>query len=209
MSKQTINLLGGVVVAAILLLGLLLGVLPRWQAAQDADADRHEVALRNQEQQAFISALAAQREDLPQLRAQVGALKQQIASGPHLEQVIELASGLPGGAVLRSITPAEGDASGAGTGTTATPTPGAGTGGGTNTGAATGTVSTFAALPVTIVIDVRRATDAAAVLDKLREGPRLLAVDQAELTESGAGDAGAAYTLTVTGRVFTNQEATQ
>jgi Tfp pilus assembly protein PilO len=180
MTRQTINFLGGVVVTAIVVLGLFLGVLPRWQQAGAAENERRVVALQNQGQQALIAALAAQRRQLPQLQAQVAALKQQIASGPHLEQLIEVAAALPAGSALRSITPAPGTARPAAAG--------------------------FRSLPVTIVIDLRQADAAAKTLDGLRAGPRLLAIDQATLASGGSGKA-TKYTLTVDGRVFMNQAA--
>lgn len=194
MTKQTINLLGGVVVAAIVVLGLLVGVLPRWSAARTADQDRQTVAAQNQNQQLRNTALAAQRSHLPELQADVAALKQQIPSGPHLEQLIEVAATLPDHAVLRSITPGQGDTSGGAP--AAPPAP------------PTSTSDGFAALPITIVIDLRRAGDAASVLDKLRTGPRLLAIDQASVTSGSAGDASPSSTLTVRGRVFMAQAGT-
>jgi len=195
MTRQTINLLGILVIGAILVLGLLLVALPRWNAAHDADAQRSTVELQNQSQQALISAYAQQRQQLPQLQSEVVALKQQIAPGPHLEQVIELASDLPSGAVLRSITPTVSDPTAAASPAASAP--------------AGGSASGFTALPVTVVIGLRQPADAAKVLDKLRSGPRLLAVDRATLApgSSGAGlDARASYTLTVGGRVFLHEE---
>jgi hypothetical protein len=202
MTKQTINLLGGVLVAAIVVVGLLLGVLPRWQQAGAAENERRTVALQNQGQQALITALSAQRRQLPQLQAQVAALKQQIASGPHLEQLIDVTGALPAGAALRSITPAPGTAQPASPAPTPTTAP---TAGATNPGAA-GSTAGFRSLPVTIVIDLRRPGDAAKALDALRTGPRLLAIDQATLASGGAGKT-ATYTLTVDGRVFMDQAA--
>lgn len=194
MTKQTINLLGGIVVAAIVVLGLLVGVLPRWSAARTADADRATVAAQNQNQQLRNAALAGQRSHLPALQADVAALKQQIPSGPHLEQLIAVAADLPAHAVLRSIAPGGGEASGGAA--AASPAP------------ETSTSNGFAALPITMVIDLHRAGDAPAVLDKLRTGPRLLAIDQASVTSASSGDGSTRYTLTVTGRVFMAQEST-
>ena len=197
MTRQSINVLGGALVAAIVVLGLFLGVLPRWQQAGAAESERRSVVLQNQGQEALIAALGAQRRQLPQLQAQVTALKQQIASGPHLEQLIDVAAALPAGAALRSITPVPGTAPPASP--TASPSP--------NGGSAIGrdaATAGFRSLAVTIVVDLRRASDAAKALDALRAGPRLLAVDQATLASGGTGKA-TTYTLTVDGRVFMNQ----
>lgn len=201
MTRQTINILGGVLVAAIVVLGLFLGVLPRWQQAGSAERERRSVALQNQGQQALIATLSAQRKQLPQLQAQVAALKEQIAAGPHLEQLIDVAGALPAGATLRSITPVPGTAQpgspSASPSPTASPT--------TSPGSAPATAA-FRSLPVTIVVNLRRPSDAAKALDGLRAGPRLLAIDQATLAAGGSSKA-TAYALTVDGRVFMNQAA--
>jgi type II secretory pathway pseudopilin PulG len=191
-NRQAINLLGALVVALIVLLGALIGVLPRWQAARSAESDRQAVATQNQTQQMLIAAFAQQRQQLPQLQAQVAALKQQIPSEPRLDQLITLATGLPDGATLQTIGP-----------------------GGSDTTAAAGAspdANGFQAVPVTMTIALQKATDAPSVLDKLRAGPRLLAIDEATVDPAGAGQGAkkgaATSTLTVVGRVFTRQEAT-
>jgi len=193
MNRQAINLLGGLVVVVLVLLGIVVGVLPRWQEARSAVSDKQTVALANQEQETVIAALAQERQQLPQLQTQVNALEQQIPSSPRLDQLIDLTTGLPDGASLQTFTP--GGTSTSGSATTTTPTP---TSGG------------FQQLPVTLTIGLRQASDAAAVLDRLRGGPRLLAIDEATVaaggTTGGSGGASAA-TLTVTGRVFLDPEA--
>jgi hypothetical protein len=198
MTKQTINLLGCLVVALILLAGALFGVMPRWHDASQHEHDRDRVAINNQTQQSLIAAYATQRTRLPALQAEVSALKQQIADGPHLEQLIDVAAQLPAGAVLRSITPQDTAAQPGAT----TPT--------APTAAQTDMSASFQAYPVTLVVDLNRAADAPAVLDRLRAGPRLLAIDHVALAGSagspGGGKGGS--TLTVDGRVFLDQEAT-
>jgi hypothetical protein len=205
MTRRTINILGGVLVAAIVVLGLVLGVLPRWQQAGAAESERRSVALQNQGQQALIATLSAQRQQLPQLQAQVAALKQQIAAGPHLEQLIDVAGALPAGATLRSITPVPSTAQPAAPAASSSPTASPTAGPAASPGSAPATAG-FRSLPVTIVINLRRASDAAKALDGLRAGPRLLAIDQATLAAGGSSKA-TAYALTVDGRVFMNQAA--
>lgn len=211
MTKQTINLLGGLVVVAILFIGVFLGVLPRLHDAQQSHQQRDTVARQNQTQQMLISAYGAQRKQLPAVQAELASLQQQIADGPHLEQLIDVASNLPGGAVLVSITP--GDASSAtGAAPAAAPsasaTPGA-TPGAAPAGSGSGA---FQALPVSLVVTLAKAADAPAVLDKLRAGPRLFAIDHVTLAGAGAPSAGSGAkaggtTLTVDGRVFMKQAA--
>ena len=187
MTRQTINLLGAVLTVAVLLAGVLLGVLPRLDQASQSRQERDTVAAQNTTQQMLISTYARQRATLPQLQSEVADLKQQIASGPHLEQLIDVASDLPGGAVLVSITPGEsssGASSGAGPAPGPSPAPAAG----------------VQAVPVTLVVALGRTADAAQVLQKLRSGPRLLAIDRATLAP--AGDKAGVATLTVEGRVF-------
>jgi hypothetical protein len=192
MTKQTINLIGGVVVGAIVVLGLLFGVLPRLSAARTADTDRDSAAMQNRNQQMLNAGLAAQMATLPTLQAEVAALKQEIPSGPHLEQLIKVVGGLPAGATLRSITPG----TGVGTAASSAPAPQA-------TGA-----GDFISVPVTMVFDVRQLADSAAVLDTLRAGPRLFAVDTVGVAASGDAGKKAGYTLTVTGRAFAADAAT-
>jgi type II secretory pathway pseudopilin PulG len=187
MNRQAINLLGGLVAAVLVLLGVVLGVLPHWQQARSDAADRQSVALQNQAQQTLIAGLAAQRQQLPQLQAQVAALEQQIPSAPRLDHLIDLTTGLPAGAVLRTITP--------GTATADATTP------------ATASTTGFQQVPVTLTIDLRQPADAAQVLDRLRAGPRLLAIDEATVGQ-GSGTGSAEASLTVTGRVFLNPGAT-
>lgn len=201
MTKHTINLLGGLVVTLILVAGVLLGVLPGWGRAGQHDQDRAQVAARNQTQQVLIDAYAAQRAKLPELQAQVAALKQQIADGPHLEQLIDVASHLPSGAVLRSITPQDGATAQAAPVAPATPSTTASPG-------ATG--GAFQEFPVTMVIDLRGTSDAPAVLDRLRAGPRLLAMDHVTLAQTAASEThSGGATLTIDGRVFIDQEGAQ
>ena len=201
MTKQTINLLGGLLVVVIVLAGVLLGVLPRLNQAGQSHRERDAVAMRNQTQQTLIAAYAQQRAQLPALRAEVAVLKQQIANGPHLEQLIDVASDLPAGAVLRSITPGESAAGAAASGSA-----------GSTSGAAeaapqsTGTGG-FEALPVSVVVSLHKPADAPAVLDKLRAGPRLFAIDHVTLASSGADGKGGGSTLTVDGRVFMTEAA--
>jgi len=194
MTKQTINLLGGLLVVVILLAGVFLGVLPRVHDAQQSHQQRDTVAMQNQTQQTLISAYAEQRKQLPTLQAEVASLKQQIADGPHFEQLIDVASDLPGGAVLVSITPGDGT-----DGTSASGT----------TGAAPSDTSTggFQSLPVTVVVTLPKVSDAPAVLDKLRAGPRLFAIDHVTLAGSESGTKGGGSTLTVAGRVFMKEAA--
>jgi len=208
MTKQTINLLGGLLVVVIVLAGIFLGVVPRLNQAAQSHQDRDAVAMQNQTQQTLISAYAQQRQQLPGLQAQVASLKRQIAAGPHLEQLIDVASGLPDGAALVSITPAGSSGSGAvaaSPSASVTATPGA-----TPSGAASGTVASgFEALPVTVVVSLRKPADAAAVLDRLRAGPRLFLIDHVTLAGSAASGSksGAGATLTVAGSVFMNAGA--
>lgn len=196
MNRQAINLLGGLVVVVIVLLGVVVGVLPRWQDARAAAADRQSVASQNQQQEAAIAVLAQQRQQLPQLQSQVDALEQQIPSSPRLDQLIDLTTGLPDGAVLQTFTP--GGTPAAGSATTTTPSTTAPTAGG------------FQQLPITLTIGLRNASDAPAVLDRLRGGPRLLAIDEATVAGGGGtvtSGGGSAATLTVAGRVFLNPGA--
>lgn len=186
MTKQTINLLGAVLTVAVLLVGIVLGVLPRLDHASESRQQRDSVALQNNTQQMLITTYAQQRATLPTIQSEVADLKRQIAAGPHLEQLIDVASDLPGGAVLVSITPGESSSGPAGDGAAAAPSqaPAAG----------------IQPIPVTMVIALGRSADAGQVLQKLRAGPRLLAIDRATL--AAGGDQGSVSTLTVEGRVF-------
>lgn len=186
MTKQTINLLGAVLTVAVLLVGIVLGVLPRLDHASESRQQRDSVALQNNTQQMLITTYAQQRATLPTIQSELADLKRQIAAGPHLEQLIDVASQLPGGAVLVSITPGESSSGPAGGGAAAAPSQAPATG--------------IEPIPVTMVIALGRSADAGQVLQKLRAGPRLLAIDRATL--AAGGDQGSVSTLTVEGRVF-------
>lgn len=181
MTRQTINLFGALLVAVIILVGVLLGVLPHLSQASQNHQQRDTVAQQNQTQETLIEAYARRREQLPALQQQVETLRRQITDGPHLEQLIALSARLPDGATLVSITPQE-----TADGESANVTDESG----------------FASRSVTLGIELRNAADAAAVLDGLRAGPRLFAIDHVVLGDSGVEAKKGTALLTVTGRVF-------
>jgi len=189
MTKQTINLLGGLAVGAILAAGLFLGALPRWQAAQEADDERGTVVTQNQSQELVIASMRERSDELGRLRSQVKALRKQVPAEPDLEQVVALGVRAEReGAVLRSVSPTAAEDA-------AQPAP----------EATAPTTGGFEEVPVTIVIDLRRPDSVPTVLDALRDGPRRLAIDSASLAGS-EGEEGATYALTVSGRVFVAPE---
>jgi hypothetical protein len=91
MSKQLVNLIGGVVALAIVLLGLVVCALPLYTAATTISAEAERVATQNDTDQARLDALTAQAADTTQLDADVAELRAEMPAVPRLDDVLQLA----------------------------------------------------------------------------------------------------------------------
>lgn len=224
--KQLINLLGVVVVIAVLVAGIALIALPMYGSSQTTDASARAVAQTNEIYDIQVQTLSAERDRMDEVTAGLADLRRQIAAIPQLDDVFEIviASAAEVGGTITSVsagdpeawtargTADDGAAAAAPTPESATPeaetssesTPAADGG----TAAATDSTSApdasapagespWQQVPLTIVVDLGDASQASAFIDALGRGPRLIAPIDGTL-----GDG----TLTVTALAFIRTE---
>ena len=225
--RQMINLVGVVVVVALLVAGLTMIVLPMYSSARSIDADTANVAQTNQLYDVRVSRLTAAQAEIETLTGDVTALRRQIAASSQLDDVMQIVvdSAKATGATIESVSaadaepwaprtglegegdtgapvdaaPAEGEAAPAeGEGTETTETTDAAADAGTEAPAeAEPAASPQQQIPVTITVEVPDARAAAAFIDALSRGPRLLATIDGTLEEG---------TLTVTALALVRTE---
>lgn len=196
--KNLINLLGLVVVLAVLVAGVVLVALPMWGNAQTTQAAANGVAQTNAVYDQQVQSLSAASKEMDQITASLTDLETQIATIPQMDDVFEIiaAAASSTGVVIESITagevepwvprspiteftdpanpqvetdaPAEESADGAAAaeGTT-TDEPAAET-------PAEPAESPQQQIPVSIQVTVKDAATAAAFIDALGRGPRLM-----------------------------------
>lgn len=223
-SKQFINLLGGVVLVAVLVAGALLGAFPLYGEAQRTDVRTRTVAQTNGVYDLQVAQLTEAEGRIGQIDADVAALRREIAAIPQLDDVFEIVIGVAEetGATIETISAAdpeafvprsaaEGEDASARADTApaasepaaepAAPAEGA-------TAAESGDVageappqaageSSQRQIPITITMQITDAGQAAAFMDALGRGPRLLSLIDGTL-DDGA--------LTVTALAFTRME---
>lgn len=90
MSRQLINLAGGLAALVILALGIVLVALPMFGQARATDQQADEIAQTNDVYQIQVQTLRAQEADLPALEQQLGDLRAQIPATSLNDQVYEL-----------------------------------------------------------------------------------------------------------------------
>jgi hypothetical protein len=224
--KQLINLLGAVVVIGVVVAGIALIALPMYGSSQTTDASARTVAQTNDVYDIQVQTLAAERERMDEITADLASLRRQIAAIPQLDDVFEIviASAADTGATITSVTasdpepwaprgaapddptataPADESATADAEPTEpVVPEPSA-----TETDAAdvAATAPTDGAtepapsqqVPLTIVVELADASQAAAFIDALGRGPRLLAPIDGTLADG---------TLTVTALAFIRTE---
>jgi len=200
LGKNAINLIGGVLIGAILLLAVLAGALPMWDQAQSTNDEADRVAAQNAVQRTQIDALAQKQAELPVLQERVSRLQAQMPSVPALESVIRVAYASVGNDVqLQKIEPGAAapfvpreepaDLSEDAGKQPAAAAPAEGE-----------TAAGLQQIPVTIVAGAKTTEAAVAFLDRMREGPRLVGVDSAVIEDRGPEEM--PYTVTLVGRVF-------
>ncbi|UJP10277.1 hypothetical protein L2X99_00705 [Microbacterium sp. KUDC0406] len=109
MTRQLINLVGGLVAVLVLVAGVLLIGLPMYSNAQATAAEADQVALGNQTQQTIIDGLRAQEKKSDELDAELAKLRRQIAPEPRADDIVALAIAAVGAhhGTLDSVTVAE------------------------------------------------------------------------------------------------------
>ncbi len=203
-SKQLINVLGIVVVVGIVVAGIALIALPLYSNAQATDASTRQVAQTNEIYQIQVAQLSADKDRIDEIDADVAELRREITDIPQLDDVMELvvAAAAANGATIESVTVADPEAWSPRTGlsdseadTSAAPTETEPSGEATAAdeapadAAAAVTPPADAAdspqrqIPVTIEVTIADAAAAAAFVDALRTGPRLIAPIDATLED--------------------------
>ncbi|MFE7844609.1 hypothetical protein ACFUTX_05355 [Microbacterium sp. NPDC057407] len=203
--KQMINLLGAVVVIAVLVAGVTLAGLPLYSNAQATDASTRTVEQTNEIYEIQVAQLSAENERIDEIDADLASLEEEIPGLPRLDDVVEIvvaAAGTVEGTIqsieaadLEVWTPRSGLDSDDGDDTA--PTDGEATDEAATGEEATADATDAAAqdtateapaddapaaedspqkqIPVTIEIAVPDAAAAAAFMDELGRGPRLIA----------------------------------
>lgn len=196
MSRKLINLIGTAVVLAIVLGGSALIVLPLFAGAQAAAAQAEAGAESNRITRAELDELARQEALLNQLRVRRFDLREQITEDEELRDASALASAAArmSGARIVAITFGEPQAFAPPTGT------GIGDDGRPTVPEAPAEPDVRQVqLPVTFEAEVSSPHQAAAFIDGLRAGPRLVQVVQAETSRTNSDDR---FTVTVDVLIF-------
>ena len=196
MPRRLINLIGTSAVAVIVLAGSPPAVVPLFGAAQNAYAQVEAAANYNQLLRAELADIAKQDERVTDLRSDLDLLRTQIPAQDELRDASVLASkaAKSAGARIVAITFADRQVfaapSGVGIGDDGTPTA-------PQAKAEPNTLSLQ--LLVTFEVEVSSTAQAAAFLEGLRSGPRMLQVVQAQC---GPTSDAKRFTVTVDALIF-------
>lgn len=210
MSKQLINLAGGLAVLVILALGVLLVALPMVSQTTSADQQADEIAQTNDVYEIQVQTLREQEAKLTDLERDLAELRAEIPATALNDQVIELVGAAfeETGVRVESVIATEPESwsapAGEGTETSsaATPPPAGApaapedTAGGAedattdaaapapgSESAAEGALEAEQVVPFTIVVDAQDAAQATRFIDALRSATRLVRIEQAVLVE--------------------------
>lgn len=214
MTRQLINLIGGLVTVLVLVAGVVLIGLPMYSGAQAAGKEADDVARGNATQQIVIDGLRVQEAQFDQLEDDVAQLRRQIAVEPRVDDVVALALAAVSaqGGTLDSVSATEavpfavrvdeqapapaaeadpGTADASATDENAD----AKTDGAADATAAASAPAAAAAsgadtqlqVPVTLAMTAPSVEAATSIVDALRRGPRVLAVTQATTTSEEGG----------------------
>ncbi|WP_214466753.1 hypothetical protein [Microbacterium flavescens] len=218
--RQMINLVGIVVVVALLVAGATLIVLPMYSSARAIDGETASVAQTNQLYDVQVATLTGAQERIEELTGEVTGLRRQIPASSQLDDVMQIVvdSARATGATIESVSAAdaepwmprtglagdddagtapveeaapapEGDEAEGDTAESTDPADASETAADPAAEAVAEAVSPQQQIPVTIAVQVPDARSAAAFMDALGRGPRLLAPIDGTLEEG---------TLTVT-----------
>jgi len=195
--KQLINLLGLVVVIAVLAIGGALVAAPLYSQSLSTDADTARVAQTNAQYDAQVQSLLAAKKELPSTKKEVAALRKQIAVPNHLDDVFELAvlsaegtgstiTNVTAGDVIPFIARTSTDGSTGPAATSETSDEDAAASSSLDAASTASATSDDARQQAsfTITVEVPSPEAAADFLDGLREGPRLVAMTHSALEDS-------------------------
>ena len=200
MPRRTIHVIGASAVVALLLSGSLLVVLPLLGAAHSANAQAEEATNAQQWTRDQLTDLAKRRAVVEELYAELDGLRTQIPVQDERTDasVLAAAAAKSAGARIVAITFADRQefAAPTGLGLSDEGTPAA-------PQATAEPDSSHFQLPVTFEAEVSSAAQAAAFIDGLRTGSRLVQVVQAQ---SSATNNSQLFTLTVEALMFSAKE---
>lgn len=199
--KELINVIGIVVVAAVLATGALAGAVPLVLQARQIDGEAVLVDTSNATYQAQIDGLRLQEARFDEIEAELAILRTEIPARNSLDDVFEIVADAAedAGVTVTTIAAADAEeyAARRAPGDEAPPAPPASDPAPDDTTAdaeaapapsapanASDAPSGKSQIPVTITVETADPASAAAFLDALRSGPRLLAIVHTELTES-------------------------
>lgn len=200
MSRRRIHLIGGSLVTAVILTGSLLVMGPQLGAAQFANAQSELAAQSDQATRAQLAELAKQNSGAAQTNGDLSHVRRQITAHDELRDASALASEAAKSSGARIVAITFGDRqvfaapTGLGMGDDGTPT--------APQAAAEPDTSRFQ-LPVSFEVEVTSTAQAAAFLEALRLGTRLLQVVEVQCSQTN--DAGR-FTLTVDALLFSAEE---
>ncbi len=205
LNKQFINVIGAVVILAVMVAGVALIALPMWSQSQATDASTRTVAQTNTVYQAQIDQLTAAEARIDQIDAHLTELRTEIAPFTRLDDAFDLiiTAADERDLVLESINAAEPEPFVPRTSLTGEPAeaaPPASTDASaapadaeTPTDAAPAETAPEPTTPdeaspqqqvaLTITVPVPDAKTATAFVDDLRAGPRLISIIDATLTD--------------------------
>lgn len=113
LSRQLINLAGGLAVVVVLALGILLVALPTFNQARATEQQADEIAATNDVYDIQVETLRGQQSQLGDLERELAALRAQIPATPLNDEVFELigeAVEATGGVTVETITAADAEA---------------------------------------------------------------------------------------------------
>lgn len=113
LSRQLINLAGGLAVLVVLALGILLVALPTFTQARATEQQADEIAATNDVYDIQVETLRGQQTQLGDLERELAALRAQIPATPLNDEVFELvgeAVEATGGVTVETLTAADAEA---------------------------------------------------------------------------------------------------
>lgn len=214
--RRLINILGLLVVFAVLVVGTVLGALPLYLESLNVRVERATVAMSNDQLASQIDALRVQRDELPEIEADLDALRAQLPAAAQLNDasalVVRAARAAQvavvsidyGEAELFSAPGVEPDAN-ANAAPLADPETAAATPDEPLAADEDGAMSEPGErlqVPVTISVTAESIARIPRLLDELRKGARLLRVTSTSVTHSGEPSAKQPVAATITGLAF-------
>jgi hypothetical protein len=206
MPKQLINIIGAIVIVAILAMGILLVGMPMYVQALATGVQSAQVAQSNDAYQTQVDELKTQQERFDEITADVAALQSQIPSTTRNDDVFEIvakaaaaagvtvvsvSAGEPAAWTPRTGQPADAaqDTTPSTDGAAPTPAPSPDATTDSTTGGATDPQSAPPSspqvqVPISISVSAPDTARAAAFIDQLGMGPRLLGIESSILTEA-------------------------